>query len=367
MSLYFDLQERIQTARTEEATEILQSIWEEGIDLDRLTDCLIEPAAANLQLRFDTPHAMICLDSVLQLLDVIPFEDRHYLVEWFVRYLSGLPKLFLDFRGTVKAGPLGAKDAKKGYVRSLLEHKVNNAFYYGLRLAEERGLESFLHQSLEIAAHEVDFLGHIFIYTHALSRLCRRVDSKLAKTLIFQITEFLARRAHVEVESLQKEGQELDSLVPMALERSNLLGHNAIFAHKINQVVDHLEGRYIEHLCAQLIRNIENSSDRFSKEDMEEMLTAVKDDTKDPLGAIRASLTRGNKKTSIYHCRKYLENFGLTGELCSTLVRSLAEKDPAQPHYIIFPQAVCDLAQTMEQPNVELAMARVILMINDQR
>lgn len=364
MSLYVDLQRKIQESYAEEAIEILQSTWEQGIEMDRLTACFVEPASANLQLRFDTPHAMICLDSLFQLLDLIPSKDRLYFLQWFVRYLSGLPKLFLDFKETEKIGTLGAKHTKKGYVRSLLEHKVNNAFYYALRFVEEEGMESYLHQCLEIAAHEVDFLGHVFIYTHTLGRLCRLVEPKQAKTLIFQLTEFLARRARVDADSLQKEGREVDSLIPMALERINILGHNAIFANKINQVVDHLEDRYIEHLSSQLVRNVENSPDRFSRDDIEEMLGGVRDETKDPLGALRKSLARGNDKQSIYYCRLYLENFGLTGELFSTLAKFLAVKDPAQPHYIIFPQAVFDLAQIVDQPNVELALARVIRMIS---
>ncbi len=366
MSLYPDLQRRIQEAEAEEAIEILHSLWEQGIDTNSLTACLVEPAAASLQLRFDTPHAMICLDSLLQLLDLIPPPDRLYFLEWFVRYLSGLPKLFLDFKETEKIGTLGVKDARKGYARSLLEHKVNNAYYYAIRFVEERGLESFIHHCLEIAAHEVDFLGHVFIYSHTLGRLCRNVDPKVAKTLIFQLTEFLARRAQVGTEVSRKEGREVDSLIPIAFERINILGHNTIFAHKINQAVDHLEGRYVEHLCSQLIRNIENSPDRFSRDDMDEMVAGIRDDTRDPLGALRKSLTRGNSRQSIYYCRRYLEDFGLTGEFSSTLVRFLAAKDPVQPHYIIFPQAVFDLAQSVDQPNIELALSRVIRMICGQ-
>jgi len=363
MSLYSDLQKKIQDADAEEALEILQSICEQGVDTGCLAACFVEPAAASLQLRFDTPHAVICLDSLFQLLDLIPSRDRVYFLQWLVRYLSGLPKLVLDLKETEKIGTLGAKQLKKGYARSLLEHKVNNAFYYALRLVEEEGLESYLHQCLEIASHEVDFLGHVFIYTHTLGRLCRLVEPNQAKTLIFQLTEFLARRARVEADSLQKEGREVDSLIPMALERINILGHNATFAHKINQVVDYLGGRHIEHLSSQLVRNVENSPDRFSRDDMEEMIGGIRDKTKDPLGALRKSLTRGKDRQSIYYCRLYLEDFGLTADLFSTLAKFLAAKDPAQPHYIIFPQAVFDLARIVDQPNVELALARVIRMI----
>jgi len=366
MTLYVDFQKRIQESDAEEAIEILQDIWGQGIDMDRLTACFVEPAATSLQLRFDNPHALICLDSLLQLLDLIPAKDRLYFVQWFVRHLSGLPRLSLDLKQTERIGRFGAKSAKKGYIRSLLEHKVNNAFYYALRFVDEEGLEGYIHQCLEIASHEVDFLGHVFIYTHTLGRLCRLVEPKQAKTLIFQLTEFLARRARVQADSLQKEGREVDSLIPMAFERVNILGHNTILAHKINQVVDHLGGRYIEHLSSQLVRNLENSPDRFSREDMEEMVAGFSDKTKDPLGALRKSLTKGNDRQSIYYCRLYLEDFGLTAELFSTLAKSLAARDPAQPHYIIFPQAVFDLAQIVDQSYVEIAMARVIRMISGQ-
>jgi hypothetical protein len=363
MALYIDLQERIQESDVDEAIEILQSIWEQGIDMNQVIACFIEPASTSLQLRFDTPHAIICLDSLSQLLEMIPSNDLLHFLQGFVRYLSGVPKLSLDFKETEKSGTLGVKQAKKGYVRSLMEHKINNAFYYALRFVEEEGLESFLHQCLEIAAHEVDFLGHVFIHTHSLSRLCRRVKPRQAQPLIFQLTEFLARRARVEPESLQREGREVDSLIPLAFERINILGHNTIFAHKISQAVDHLEGRYIEHLCSQLIRNVENSPDRFSRDDIEEILGSTRDRTKDPLGALKKTLTRGNGTGSVYFCHLYLENFGLTGELFSTLARFLTARDLAQPHYIIFPQAVFDLAQVVDQPYVELALARVIRMI----
>lgn len=364
MALYADLKARIRESDTEEAIEILQDMWEQEVDMRRLTACLVEPASASLQLRFDTPHAMICLDSLFQLLDMIPSRDRLFFVEWYIRYLCGLPKLFLDFKETERIGTLGAKHVKKGYVRSLLEHKVNNAFFYALRFIEEEGLEAFLKQCLGIATHEVDFLGHVFIYTHTLSRLCRLIDPKQAKTLIFQVTEFLSRRARIEADRLEKEGRELDSLVPMALERINILGHNAIFAHKINQVVDHLEGRFIEHLSAQLVRNVDNSPDRLSRDDIDEMLGGVREKTKDPLGALKQSLTRGKERQSIYYCRLYLEEFGLTAELFSMLAKSLAGKDPVQPHYVVFPQAAFDLAQTVDQPYVEVALARVIRMVN---
>ena len=363
MTLYADLQARIQESDAQEAIEILEDIWEQKVDMDKLTACLVEPASASLQLRFDTPHAMICLDSLLQLLNVIPSKDRLFLVQWYVRYLSGLPKLFLDFKQIERFGTLGVKQAKRGYVRSLLEHKVNNAFFYALRFIEEEGLEAFLKQCLDIASHEVDFLGHVFIYTHAVSRLCRLIEGKQAKTLIFQMTEFLSRRARIEGENLQKEGRELDSLVPMALEHINILGHNTILAHKISQIIDLMEDRYIENLLAQLVRNIENSSDRFSRDDLDDMLEGFSDDTKDPLGALRRSLTRGKERQSIYHCRLYLEEFGLTAELLSMVAKFLTAKNPAQPHAIIFPQAIFDLAQTVDQPYVEVAMARVILMV----
>ena len=363
MTLYADLQTRIQESDAQEAIEILQEIWEQEVDRDKLTACFVEPASASLQLRFDTPHAMICLDSLFQLLDMIPSKDRLFFVQWYVHYLSGLPKLFLDFKETERFGTLGVKHAKRGYVRSLLEHKVNNAFFYALRFIEEEGLEAFLKQCLEIASHEVDFLGHVFIYAHTVSRLCRLIEARQVKTLIFQMTEFLSRRARIEGESLQKEGRELDSLVPMALERINILGHNTILAHKISQVVDLMEGRHIEHLSAQLVRNVENSSDRFSRDDLNDMLGGVADNTRDQFGALRRSLTRGKERESIYHCRLYLEEFGLSAELLSLLAKSLAAKDPTQPHAIIFPQAVFDLAQTVDQPYVEVALARVILMI----
>lgn len=364
MSLYLDLERRIQESDADKAVEILQGIWDQGINMNRLMASFLEPAATSLQLRFDTPHALICLDSLIQLLRAIPSDDHLYFLQWFVRYLSGLPRLFLDFEKTEKIGTLGIKHAGKGYVRSLLEHKVNNAFYYALRFVEEEGLESYLHQCLEIAAHEVDFLGHVFIYTHTLARLCRLVEPKLARSLIFQLTEFLARRARVEPNGLQKEGREVDVLIPMALERINILGHNAILAHKVNQVADHLEGRYIQHLSSQLVRNIENSPDHFSREGLEEMVGGINDHTKDPLDALRKSLTRGNGRQSIYYGRLYLEDFGLTGELFSILARFLAAKEPTQPHYVIFPQAVFDLAQIVDQPSAELALARVIRMIS---
>jgi hypothetical protein len=363
MSLYVDLQRRIFESDSEEAIEILQSIWEQRADMGQLTACFLEPASASLQLRFDTPHAMICLDSLSQLLEMIPSKDHLYFLEGFVRYLSGLPKISIDFKGIEYIRSLGVKSGKKGYVRSLMEHKVNNAFYYALRFMEEEGLEDFLHQCLEIASREVDFLGHVFIYTHTVSRLCRRADPTHRGPLVFQLTEFLARRARVEADCLRKEGRELDSLIPMALEQINILGHNSIFAHKISQAIDHLEGRCIEHLCSQLIRNVENSPDRFSRDDLEQVLDGVKEKSKDPLGALRKSLTRGNERQSLSYCRQYIESFGLTGELFSTLARFLAGKDPGQPHYLIFPQAIFDLAQTLDQPQAELALARVVRMI----
>ena len=112
---------------------------------------------------------------------MIPSKDHLCFLEGFVRYLSGLPKISLDFKGVEYIGSLGVKSGKKGYVRSLMEHKVNNAFYYALRFVEEEDLESYLRHCLEIAAHEVDFLGHVFIHTHSLSRLCRRVKPRQAQ------------------------------------------------------------------------------------------------------------------------------------------------------------------------------------------
>jgi len=94
------------------------------------------------------------------------------------------------------------------------------------------------------------------------------------------------------------------------------------------------------------------------------MVGGIKDHAKDPLDALRKSLTRGNGRQSIYYGRLYLEDFGLTGELFSTLARFLAAKEPAQPHYVIFPQAFFDLAQIVDQPHAELALARVIRMIS---
>lgn len=364
MSLYADLQQKIFESEGEEAVEILQTILEEGTDTEQLIASLAHPASASLQLRFDTPHAMIYLDSLSQLLDVVPPRDRPFFLGLFIRYLSSLPKLSFDFKRIERTGTLGVKPATKGYVRSLMEHKVNNAFYYALRFIEEEGLESFLHQCLEIAAHEVDFLGHVFIYTHCVGRLCRQAGPNQIPSLVFQLTEFLARRARMEADGLNREGREVESLIPLALERINILGHNAIFGHKILQAVDHLESRYIEHLCAQLVRNVENSPDSFSRENIEETLGRGTKHTRDPLGALKKSLTKGSYRESLSYCRQYLEAFGATGELISTLARFLTMKDPGQPHYVIFPQAIFDLARAVDPPYAEIALARVVRMVN---
>ena len=124
MSLYVDLQRRIYESDSEEAIEILQSIWEQRADMGQLTACFLEPASASLQLRFDTPHAMICLDSLSQLLEMIPSRDHLYFLEGFVRYLSGLPKISIDFKGIEYIGSLGIKSGKKDALELAKERMV---------------------------------------------------------------------------------------------------------------------------------------------------------------------------------------------------------------------------------------------------
>jgi hypothetical protein len=96
MSLYVDFQTRIQESDIEEAIEILHDILEQGIDMKRVTACFVEPASASLQLRFATPHAVICLDSLTQLLNVIPAKDQAYFLQGFKQTAKPVPSVPKD-------------------------------------------------------------------------------------------------------------------------------------------------------------------------------------------------------------------------------------------------------------------------------
>ncbi len=215
---------------------------------------------------------------------------------------------------------------------------------------------------LAIAAHEVDPLGHVFIYTATALRLLDKVHPTDRSAILLAAMEYLARKAQVDEPALLHDERPVADILPRAFERPNILGHNVIYAAEIDRSAGALPPRLQAHLAGQLHRNIQDSEctltyDRYCNERNyegcldDDCVRCIEDAFQNgDVGAGYAALARGCIQEDMRHC------------LRQALLTLFARIDTPQPHYLIYPAATFELLDGVEREHRELALAQLIAM-----
>lgn len=324
------------------------------------TDRLLWAAARGLQLHYDTPHQMICLDSCRRLEQACGPQAARAARACLVDYVESQPQLVRAAAGFVVQGPPDVPDDVEGMGSSLAEGKVLNAAFYALRLVGAGNYEALCRAALETASHEVDGLGHVFIYADSALRLAATASAEAQAEALLSLMEYLARKALHQAPELLEEKSGLPALIERAIERVGLLGHNAICARSLVLREGDVEGGRFEHARAQLARNIADSGDEFTPDRMRQLAAVPPDGP--PQERLPTLTAAGDEEAVIGAVRGYVADGADFRDILDGLVLAFCRVDVRQPHYLIFPESVQFLAECMAPLHRELALVQLARM-----
>ncbi len=327
----------------------------------KLTQQVLRKAAHALQLHFDTPHAMICFDAARRLRETCSAQAYDAACRKLLDYVNESDRLDHPAMPLTPAGEPDADDEVAGMRQSLAEHKVLNAAWYGQRLLDAGRHADLAQEALRLAAHEVDGLGHTFIFTETALRLMRdAADETTRSAILLALMEYLSRKASVERPQLQWSGAGWRHLAQRACERVGLLGHNVIFARSLHLRRDDLPDDLFEHALAQLERNIDASEDEFTVDDLRSR--SASEPAGRPEAVLGEFVASGDTELAVAAVRGFMSNGVGAPEVASALVTVLCRVDVTQSHYVIFPEAVRYLIDHVDADYAELALAQVARM-----
>jgi len=324
------------------------------------TDRLMWAAARGLQLHYDTPHQMICLDSCRRLERTCGQEAAGAARAYLADYVEAQPQLVRGTPGLSAEGPPDVPDDVEGMAISLAEGKVFNAVFYALRLAEAGGTEALCRTALQAASREVDGLGHVFIYTDSALRLAESCDAETRAEVLLPLMEYLARKALHAEPDLLKETSGLPALIKRAAERVGLLGHNVIYARSLVLREGDLEAGRFEHARAQLARNIADAEDEFTPDRMQQVTPLVPDGV--PQVSLPELTAAGHEEAAMGAVRGYVAEGADVQDIVDGLVLAFCRIDVRQPHYLILPESVQLLSECMAPLHRELAFVQLARM-----
>jgi hypothetical protein len=321
------------------------------------------PAAHGLQLHYDTPHQMICLDSCRRLARACKTQAGQALREYLADYIEGEPQLLRPAACLSAQGRPDAEDDIAGMRASLAEGKVFNATFYALHLSGPSSADALTGAALELAAREVDGLGHVFIYTDSALRLAAHCQAEVRAEILLSLMEFLSRKALHQETLLLQERSGLPALIARATERVGLLGHNIIYARSLVLREGDLDDGLLQHARAQLARNIDDSEDEFTAARLRKVAPLPPDGP--PRLRLPPLAASGDEEAAMGAVRGYVAEGTDAQDIVDGLVLSFCQVDVRQPHYLIFPEAVLFLCDCMEAPQRELALAQLARMAAD--
>lgn len=336
---------------------------EAGEELTDILHALVPVAARTLQLTYPTPHAMIALEWLWGTLSWLDPAAQRESVASYLRDLGSHTKFNVSLAEPFTAGLPLSENHQEGVFRSLEEMRVFDGFYYAWLLYKSGRQQELRHAVMEIASHEVDSLGHVFIYAATALRLfarCRE-DSDRAVVLL-ALVEFLSRKALIETPELLTERRNLDKLLPALVKRVNILGHNVIYAAELARALDEFTPDVQAHLITQLDRNIHDSNITLTREVCAQVRdeappTAEGADPMERLGEAFAEGDFGGALRAISEARAQPERMP---RLRQTLLMLFARIDTHQPHYIIYPRATFELMARADAETGELALAELV-------
>jgi hypothetical protein len=334
----------------------------ENVSFDSLLQALVPVAASTLQLKYPTPHGMIALAYTWDALDGMDDLGQQQMVESCARYLAQCPKTTLRPGEAPSRGEPYFQNPSEGLKRSLREHRSLDALFYAERFLEADKQDDLGQLLLAIAAHEVDPLGHVFIYTTTALRLIEKARPADRSAILLAAMEYLARKAQVDEPALLDDERPVADILPRAFERPNILGHNVIYAAEIDRSAGALPPRLQTHLVGQLHRNIQDSEctltyDQYCNERNyegcvgDDCVRCIEDAFQNgDVGAGYAALARGCIQEDMRPC------------LRQALLTLFARIDTPQPHYLIYPAATFELLDRVEREHRELALAQLVAM-----
>jgi hypothetical protein len=358
----------------EAVVRCVRRLHAQGTSYGELLMSLAPRAAQTLELRFATPHAMYPLEHVIRCLPALSERGQAQVADAYVRYLAVKPRtLFAVEPGRAHGEPFFA-DLERGLVRSLAEKRVLDAFFYASKLADAGRADALCDCLRELASHEVDGLGHVFIFTTtALLLLARSKEARPYVTMA--LVEFLSRRALVEDWTELSEKRSLRDLLPLVFERINILGHNIIYANQLRGELDRFRPARRRHLLAQLARNIEASETPLTYDRYRKRVDRAPRASGDPIRRLKRAFADGDLDAGYRALADAWRDDTSREQLRETLLVLFARLDTHQPHFVAYPQATFELLEAdsakvatgyvgglVEEDVAELGLAQLVTM-----
>ncbi|MFO7900242.1 MAG: hypothetical protein R6V58_14425 [Planctomycetota bacterium] len=356
-----DVSAHLSAANEKDLLAACREALDAGASHEDVLAALIPPAARALQLKYPTPHGLIALTWTLETLPWLGDDERTTVTEACARYIGGCPNLNLSFEEPPAPGTPYVDDPAEGLDRSLREHRVYDAVFYGLRLFEDGPPADAARRILGYAANEVHGLGHVFIYTACALRLLGRCDAAQRPHVLAALAEFLSRRAEFDEPSHLSDERPLEGLVAGAFERINILGHNAIFAAELRRALDEFPQPIREHLRGQLARNIGDSDETLSRAAYRAAVSSLPPGDA-PLDALVGAFEAGDTPAALNALAAAWEHPPARRDLRNRLVVLFARIDTAQSHYLIYPPATFRLLDLVGDRDAELGVAQLVKM-----
>jgi hypothetical protein len=351
----------VATNNPDEAARELAAVLQSGTSGDSVLSALAPLAASCLQLHYPTPHALIALEwTRIALAELDARDAAPYLIDACVRYVASCPKANLGINDPATPGEPDIEDSVEGTAKSLAEHRVFDALFYATRAFDEPTADRARQTLLTLAGHEVDGLGHVFIYTASSLRVLDWCDAADRPLVLLAISEFLSRRARFERPSLLTEERPLAALIARSFDRTNILGHNVIYAAELNRAPDVFPDEILQHLFGQLARNIDNADLALIRDAYQEYRAETMPGGAQPINMLRTSFAEGDAEGSARAVAFAWAHPPAKGSLPATVFELFARIDAHQAHNLIYPAATFSVLDRVEESDAEFAVAQLV-------
>lgn len=316
-----------------------------------------------LELQYDTPHALIAHDALDFLLKRCNRGVRGAVLRKHAEYVEKSRTIQRNIVKPEARGEGYRQDYIEGLVESLQEHKIFNAYFYGLKCLQRNQFEGLRKAFLEIASHEVDRLGHVFIYTESCLRLMAATSDSTRKELLLDLVEYTSRKAQIEVGEIYHTDETMESLLRDSLEKIGLLGHNTILARSLHLRRNDLEKTKLEHGFAQLRRNIDASDPGMSASDVHDIKPLQL--SGNPLEILPKRIWSGDFESVAQAIRGFLIDDRNVDRIWLAIALAFSKIKATQPHYFILTESAWYISGLLGNRLMELAMLQTAKMATE--
>ena len=315
---------------------------------------LIFPAAAKcLELKYPSPHNLKYHHTLWKMCENLTGETAKFLLKRYIQYICRRARFIPPLNPPSITGSLNAKSSLTGLHDSLEERAFHNALYYLMKLRQEKG---FLLPAMEIlrkCAAKIDPLGHHFTCPHGIIEaglVSERINETYALTALLDYTFKFADLTPFE---FKKPRQSFDNLLHKTAQAPGLLGHNLIFAHRIDCYADSLGENWRPHLQYYLEKNMENKSPQYTAE----MIDSIPTDEQiisHPLRRLRQAILNSDidlARSIIVQSSKSLD---FTADIFPAMIAIMACVNLEEAHFYTYPLAVKEMSQKYPQLSTQL-------------